>query len=482
MIGTLAKGDTTLNVYLRSQKPVKSIEELRKIELPPTQLMNANAKLDAADAVSKDSEALQQESKDSQNKAFNDQVKALKKSRAAAVKAQQNLAKQVNSTKSKLAALQKQLAALQAVCQSDPTNPQCAVKVPASIYAVSEQLSATASMLAQLSSAQIQAKSGVTSIDKQLDALDESRAKTIEAQNKQQRITDASKDAQNATAEPIPLTDVADVNVVKAPTTITRVDGVRAATVTASNEGSDLTATTNQIKAGIDGLDLPSGVDVRIGGVSQQQTESFAQLGLAMLVAIAVVYLIMVATFGSLLQPLILLVSIPFAATGAIGLSLLTDTALGVPSMIGLLMLIGIVVTNAIVLIDLINQKRKSGLGVDESIQAGARLRVRPIVMTALATVFALLPMALGLTGGGVFISRPLAIVVIGGLVSSTLLTLILVPVLYDLLETWRENRVARKAGPRIASGEGSTAASGEGSTAASGKGSTAASGETEPA
>ncbi|MGF3930235.1 efflux RND transporter permease subunit, partial [Staphylococcus aureus] len=147
--------------------------------------------------------------------------------------------------------------------------------------------------------------------------------------NKQQRITDASKDAQNATAEPIPLTDVADVNVVKAPTTITRVDGVRAATVTASNEGSDLTATTNQIKAGIDGLDLPSGVDVRIGGVSQQQTESFAQLGLAMLVAIAVVYLIMVATFGSLLQPLILLVSIPFAATGAIGLSLLTDTALG---------------------------------------------------------------------------------------------------------------------------------------------------------
>jgi len=466
MIGTLAKGDTTLNVYLRSQKPVKSIEELRKIELPPTQLMNANAKLDAADAVSKDSEALQQESKDSQNKAFNDQVKALKKSRAAAVKAQQNLAKQVNSTKSKLAGLQKQLAALQAVCQSDPTNPQCAVKVPASIYAVSEQLSATASMLAQLSSAQLQAKSGVTSIDKQLDALDESRAKTIEAQNKQQRITDASKDAQNATADPIPLTDVADVNVVKAPTTITRVDGVRAATVTASNEGSDLTATTNQIKAGI--------VDVRIGGVSQQQTESFAQLGLAMLVAIAVVYLIMVATFGSLLQPLILLVSIPFAATGAIGLSLLTDTALGVPSMIGLLMLIGIVVTNAIVLIDLINQKRKSGLGVDESIQAGARLRVRPIVMTALATVFALLPMALGLTGGGVFISRPLAIVVIGGLVSSTLLTLILVPVLYDLLETWRENRVARKAGPRIASGEGSTAASGEGSTAASG--------ETEPA
>ncbi len=103
-------------------------------------------------------------------------------------------------------------------------------------------------------------------------------------------------------------------------------------------------------------------------------------------------------------------------------------------------------VTNAIVLIDLINQKRKAGASVPASIQAGARLRVRPIIMTALATVFALVPMALGLTGGGVFISKPLAIVVIGGLISSTLLTLILVPVLYDLLETWRENRAQRRA------------------------------------
>ena len=178
--------------------------------------------------------------------------------------------------------------------------------------------------------------------------------------------------------------------------------------------------------------------------MSQQQSESFSQLGLAMLIAIFVVYLIMVATFGSLLQPLILLVSIPFAATGALGLSLITDTPLGVPSMIGLLMLIGIVVTNAIVLIDLINQKRKAGASVEESIRQGARLRVRPIVMTALATVFALIPMGLGLTGGGGFISKPLAVVVIGGLISSTLLTLILVPVLYDVLETWREKRALR--------------------------------------
>ena len=172
----------------------------------------------------------------------------------------------------------------------------------------------------------------------------------------------------------------------------------------------------------------------------------FAQLGLAMLVAIAVVYLIMVATFGSLLQPLLLLVSIPFAATGALGLSLLTDTPLGVASMIGLLMLIGIVVTNAIVLIDLINHIRERGASVHDAIVHGTRLRLRPILMTAAATIFALVPMSLGLTGGGVFISRPLAIVVIGGLMSSTLLTLVLVPVLYSSVERRADRRAAKRA------------------------------------
>ncbi len=148
----------------------------------------------------------------------------------------------------------------------------------------------------------------------------------------------------------------------------------------------------------------------------------------------------MVAAFKSLVQPLILLVSVPFAATGAVGLLLVTGVPLGLPSLIGMLMLVGIVVTNAIVLIDLINQYRKphdgsQGMNVADAITHGARQRLRPILMTALATVFALTPMALGLTGGGGFISQPLAIVVIGGLVSSTALTLVLVPVLYKLVE-----------------------------------------------
>ena len=454
LIGTLAQGDTTLNVYLRSQKPVQSIDELRGIKLPVTQVMNGNAKSDAADKVQARSDRLAADSKRDAAKAYNDQVAEMKKSRRQAAKAQANLTKQLDSAKKKLSSLQKQLATAQkqlaTICPTDPTNPICA-PLPATIYGLTQQVSGAAAQVAQIGAAQAQAKSGVKQIDQQLDAASEQRTKSLEAQAKQEAIQDASKAAADATADPVRLDQVAKVKLVQAPSTITRVNGIRAATISGSSESSDLGATTAAITAGIASLDLPQGVTVRIGGVSQQQAESFAQLGLAMVVAVAVVYLIMVATFGSLLQPMILLVSIPFAATGALGLSLITDTALGIPSMIGLLMLIGIVVTNAIVLIDLINQKRKSGSNIEQSIAAGARLRVRPIVMTALATIFALVPMALGLTGGGVFISKPLAIVVIGGLVSSTLLTLILVPVLYDLLENWRQNGRNKRQARRVA-------------------------------
>ena len=143
---------------------------------------------------------------------------------------------------------------------------------------------------------------------------------------------------------------------------------------------------------------------------------------------------------------LIQLVSVPFAATGAVALLLVTGVPLGLPSLIGMLMLVGIVVTNAIVLIDLINQYRqprdgRPGMDVADAITHGARQRLRPILMTAFATVFALTPMALGLTGGGGFISQPLAVVVLGGLISSTALTLVLVPVLYRLVEGRRERK-----------------------------------------
>src|SRR3989440_3787627 len=171
-----------------------------------------------------------------------------------------------------------------------------------------------------------------------------------------------------------------------------------------------------------------------MGGVSQMQSQAFGSLGLALLVAILLVYLVMVAAFRSILQPLILLVSIPFAATGSLLLMLITRTQLGVPALIGLLMLVGIVVTNAIVLLDLIRQYRLKGMDARTAVIEGGRRRLRPILMTAIATILALLPMASGFSQSSGFISAPLAVTVIGGLTSSTILTLLLVPTLYVMI------------------------------------------------
>ncbi|MEV0552990.1 efflux RND transporter permease subunit [Streptomyces sp. NPDC050597] len=254
----------------------------------------------------------------------------------------------------------------------------------------------------------------------------------------------------------VKLGDIATVKLVDGPVSMTRIDGQRAATITAKPTGDNTGAVSADLTAELDKLKLPAGATAAIGGVSEDQDDAFASLGLAMLAAIAIVFMLLVATFRSLIQPLILLVSIPFAATGAIGLLVVTGTPMGVPSMIGMLMLIGIVVTNAIVLIDLINQYRKQGYGVVEAVVEGGRHRLRPILMTALATIFALLPMALGITGEGGFIAQPLAVVVIGGLITSTLLTLLLVPTLYAMVELRKERRAKKKAAKREKKAEAS--------------------------
>ncbi|MFY1704091.1 efflux RND transporter permease subunit [Micromonospora sp. WMMA1923] len=249
---------------------------------------------------------------------------------------------------------------------------------------------------------------------------------------------------------PVTLDDIAEIRQSEGPQQITRIDGDRSVSVTGTATGSNLGATSQELRDRLDGLDVP-GATFTLGGVSADQEEAFADLGLAVLAAIAIVFLIMVATFRSLVQALILLISVPFAAIGAIGLLLVTGTPLGVPALIGVLMLVGIVVTNAIVLLDLINQYREQGMGIREAVVEGGRRRLRPILMTAVATIFALLPMAFGLTGEGGFISRPLAIVVIGGLLSSTLLTLVLVPTLYAMAEHTKESWRVRRAGAAAA-------------------------------
>ncbi|WP_406432380.1 efflux RND transporter permease subunit [Streptomyces sp. NBC_00631] len=244
----------------------------------------------------------------------------------------------------------------------------------------------------------------------------------------------------------IRLDAVATVQQTEEPVERSRVDGTESVTVSATPVGDNTGAASRAVEDAVKKADLPSGVSYEMGGITSSQSDAFTQLALAIVAAIAIVFLVLVAVFRSIRQTLILLVSIPFAATGAIALLRVTGTPLGVAALIGLLMLIGIVVTNAIVLMDLINQYRAQGMGIPEAVREGGSRRLRPILMTALATIFALTPMALGITGSGGFISKPLAVVVIGGLFSSTVLTLILIPTLYTMVETRRERRAGRRA------------------------------------
>ncbi|MHB8571870.1 MAG: efflux RND transporter permease subunit [Candidatus Dormibacteria bacterium] len=239
----------------------------------------------------------------------------------------------------------------------------------------------------------------------------------------------------------VPLSNLVKVELVDGPTGVHRVNGDLTATVTAVITGNDQRAVQSSSDKALHDS-LPAGVTSSTGGVFQQLGSVLNQFLLAILAAIGLVYLIMVATFRSLLKPMILLVSIPFAGTGAVVALVATGTSLSLPGMIGLLMLTGIVVTNAIVLLDLVERYRDQGMRVPEALVEGGRRRLRPILMTAVATMLALAPLAFsGTASGGGFISAPLAVVVIGGLFTSTVLTLILVPVLYSMLARFTRAR-----------------------------------------
>ncbi|QVQ50714.1 efflux RND transporter permease subunit [Spiractinospora alimapuensis] len=264
----------------------------------------------------------------------------------------------------------------------------------------------------------------------------------------------------------VELGDVADVEEVERPTQIVRSDGERSITVSATVAGdADLQAVSMEVMDEVEDMTLPTGVSTDLGGDADELNEVMTDMGIALLTSIALVFVIMVATFRSVAQPLVLLISVPFAATGALAALLLTDTPMGLPAMIGLLMLVGIVVTNAIVLIDLINQYRREGMSLQDAVIEGGRQRVRPILMTALATVGALVPMALGLGTGSVFIAQSLAMVVIGGLVSSTLLTLLILPAMYMSLEEGKERRAMRRAARRERRAERRATAGGDGAS-----------------
>jgi len=245
----------------------------------------------------------------------------------------------------------------------------------------------------------------------------------------------------------VPLSTIAAIELVQGPQTVNRVNGDLDATITGTITANDTRAVQTSVNNALAAVSLPAGASLSTGGVFAQLSTVLNQFALALLAAIGLVYLIMAATFRSLLKPLVLLVSIPFAATGAIIALVVTNTSLSLPGLIGILMLTGIVVTNAIVLLDLVEQYRDRGLELKDAIIEGGRHRLRPILMTALATMLALVPLAVIGAGGGVggaFISRPLAIVVIGGLFTSTVHTLVLVPVLYSLASRFAGQRSTR--------------------------------------
>jgi HAE1 family hydrophobic/amphiphilic exporter-1 len=242
----------------------------------------------------------------------------------------------------------------------------------------------------------------------------------------------------------VPLSTLATLTLVPGPQAVSRTDGDRTASITGTITGDNTQKVQADVTSALAGVSLPAGASTSTGGVFAQLSSLLTQFAVAILAAIVLVYLIMVATFRSLLKPLVLLVSIPFAASGAIVALVVTRTSLSLPGMIGLLMLIGIVVTNAIVLLDLVEQYRDRGLSLHDALIEGGRHRLRPILMTAFATMLALVPLAVSGSSGGAFISAPLAIVVIGGLFTSTLLTLILVPVLYSLASRFTGARSTR--------------------------------------
>ncbi|GAA3411717.1 efflux RND transporter permease subunit [Paenibacillus hodogayensis] len=239
----------------------------------------------------------------------------------------------------------------------------------------------------------------------------------------------------------IDLKDIAKVSEIDAPVSIGREKQMQVVKVTAKIDSANKGGVSAKVSAALDQVELPTGVSREVSGVSDDINESFGQMFMAMGASIFIVYLVMVLAFGNARAPFAILFSLPLAAIGGLLGLLVTGESLNITSLIGFLMLIGIVVTNAIVLIDRVQQLRDHDYTVRDALIEGGVTRLRPIIMTAGATIMALMPLALGLSKGTV-ISKGLAVVVIGGLTTSTVLTLVVVPIIYELLFVRRSRKI----------------------------------------
>lgn len=231
--------------------------------------------------------------------------------------------------------------------------------------------------------------------------------------------------------------------------TLERKDHKRTITLSADVAGRDLGSTMQSLEAGFSTIAWPEGYGYEFGGKLKQMIEAFSKLGFALVVAVVLVYMVLAFQFESLLHPFVVMVAVPFSFIGAMILLYVCGSVLAVTSMIGLIMVVGIGVNDAIVLIDFINQLRAGGMGRREAIENAAKLRLRPIMLTSLTTIFALLPSAIGMGGAGAEMNIPLAISVIGGIISSTVLTLLVVPSVYILFDNLEQFLYGKRKRPR---------------------------------
>ena len=248
----------------------------------------------------------------------------------------------------------------------------------------------------------------------------------------------------------VPLGQIARIEYGASPAQISRINQVRTVVISSQLSGRDLQSVTNDVQAALEEYPMPPGYNYRLTGQQEDMAEAFGNLGLALMLSVVLVYMIMASQFESLLYPFIIMFSIPFAFTGAfIGL-FITGRPLSVPALIGMIMLAGIVVNNAIVLVDYMNQLRQRGLERQEAVMEAVAVRFRPILMTALTTILALMPLAIGI-GEGAETQAPLATVVVGGLIVSTLLTMVFIPVLYTIMDDIKQKvrRVLKREQPQ---------------------------------
>ncbi len=235
----------------------------------------------------------------------------------------------------------------------------------------------------------------------------------------------------------IPLSEIVEFKVIQGPVAINRENSARVVSVTASTAGRDLNSIARDIQAKLPALVLPQGYIIETGGSVEEMAEAFGDLFLALVLAVCLVYLTMAALFESLVHPFVVMFSLPTTFIGVVLALAITGKTLNLSSFIGVIMLSGIVVNNGIVLVDCINLLRSQGLEITEAIKKAGKLRLRPVLMTTLTTVLAMLPLAFG-GGEGAELSAPMAVALIGGLSVSTLFTLVFVPVIYSIISGWR--------------------------------------------